>query len=243
MKKYYPLDNEHATGLYKAIGETIEYFYPVGLSAWDAEYHEFPGIKELNEILGEQIGNDKNYKKSWGSFLKKLRKESDKQITSTTYGFVPGFSADLILDSYEDEVLRRVKRIAFAVSLIGPFYSICGIDETFIKDKRDDLPISYHAINVVTGSPYKEFETDFNLIEGVIKNEFPGYKLVPFEICMKYLHNVETLHSMGQEGTVYNALFNHLFNFYTHFYSRGDRSYGAERNPNIGVTLAPPPKN
>ena len=242
MKRYFPLDNKHAAGLYKTIAETIKHFYPVGLSSFDKEYYKYPGMIELGEILATQIGDNKNYIKSWGAFLKKLRKESGKALKATTYGSVPGFSGDLILETYEDEVLRRVKRIAFAVSLIGPFYCVCGIDETFIKDERDERPISYHAINVVTVSPYKEFEAGFNTIENHIKKEFSGYRFIPFETCMRYLQNLETRHSMGQEGTVYNALFNHLFNFYTHYHSRGDRSYGLERNPNIRVTLSPPPK-
>jgi hypothetical protein len=241
MKKYFPLDTNHRTELYSALAKTIKHFYPVGVSTVVSEYHEYPGIKELGDITEDNIGNNKNYRKRWTSFLNKLRKELGKEINGTTYGFVPGFSGDLIIERYEDEVLIRIKRMAFAVSLIGPFYSICGIDETMIKEDDAKFPRFYHSINVVTASPYKEFENDFNCVQYWINKSFTGYKLVPLNVCMMCLKDIETPNSIGQEGTVYSALFNHLFNFYTHYESRGDGYYGAEKDPNFKITLAPPP--
>jgi hypothetical protein len=242
MKKYFRLEIDHKTELSSAITKTIKHFYPTGLSSHEAEYHKYAGVEELKEITGSNIGDNKIYKKRWGSFLNFVRKESGKQVNSTTYGFVPGYSADLILDNFEDEFLIRTKRIAFAVSLLGPFFSICGVDETFIKVKNEGMHGAYHAINVVTASPYMEFENDFNGIKYWIEKKFPGYKFVPFFITMMHLKDTETLYSMGQEGTVYNALFNHLFNFYTHYKSRGDQYYGHEKSTNIKVTLTAPPK-
>ena len=245
MIKYFPLDSTRATSMNSEIANTIKQYYPRGLSNFDPEYGKYPGIIKAHEIICENIGPPEQkpgpYTKKWHSLIKSLRENSEKQIKGTTYGFVPGFSADLILENYEYESFTYTKRIAFAVSMLGPFFSICGIDETFVKEKDREFGGAYNAINVVTASPYKEFEGDFDGIKLLIEKYFPNYKFVPFDVCMMHIKDVQTPHSMGQDCTIYNALFNHLFNFYTHFRSRGDGYYGSERNPNIKVTLTAPP--
>ncbi|MCO5945979.1 hypothetical protein [Mucilaginibacter flavidus] len=240
MKKYFPLDSSY-NSLFKQLGETIKAFYPAGLSSYEPEYHEYAGIKKLQEIIWEGIGVRKNFR-NWSAFVKRVSAKLNKEVDGTTYGLMPGYSADLILERHEDNMLIREKKISFAVSLLGPYYSICGIDQTTIKLLDDEATRYYEAINVVTVSPYREFEADFIFIEQQITKKFKGYKIVPFDICMDFIKDVETLYSMGQEGNIYSALFNHMFNFYAHQRSRGDRYYGLERNPNIKVTLSPPPK-
>ena len=245
MKKYLLLDNHH-TKLISAIVENIKKYYPKDIDSFNPEFMKFPGIIKAFDIIYENIGPPEQkpgpYTRKWRSLMKSLRKSGAENIRGTTYGFVPGFSADLILENFEDEYLTRTKRIAFAVSLIAPFYSICGIDETSIKEKDDEFGRGYHAINVVTASPYKEFANDFKEIELQINKYFPDCKIIPFELCMRYVEGVQTPFSMGQDCTVYNAFFNHLFNFYTHIKSRGDGYYGSEKNPNFKVVLRPPPQ-
>ena len=245
MKKYFPFDNARPGSLYSEIANCIKQYYPNGLSSLHDEYHLYPGIVKRNEIIAENIGPPGQklgpQSKKWEALLKFLNKNADKPIEGTTYGFVPGFSADLILEKFENGTLSYTKRIAFAVSLLGPFFSICGIDETTIKHEDDDFQRYYPAINVVTASPYKEFENDFNGIKYSMQKYFPDYKFIPFYICMMHLDGVQTPDSIGQEETVYNALFNHSFNYYTHHKSRGDNYYGMERNPNIKITLSRPP--
>lgn len=214
MKKYLSLDNHH-TELIAAIVGNIKKYYPKGIDSFDPEFMKFPGILKASDIIYQNIGPREQKPgpctKQWRSLLKSLRKSGAENIRDTTYGFVPGFSADLILEHFEDESLMRTKRIAFAVSLIAPFYSICGVDETSIKEKDDEVRRSYHVINVVTASPYKEFENDFKEIEQQINKYFPGYKIIPFELCMRHIEGVQTPFSMGQDCTVNNAFFNHLF--------------------------------
>ncbi len=237
IDKYFSLENQRDPVLIE-VAKTIRELYPIGINAYSPEYHEYPGIKKIKALMAENIGNNKNYNKIWSSLLKKLRKESGKEINSTTYGVGPGFSGDLVLEKYEDQSLIRVKRIAFAVSLIGPFYSICGVDETFIKDEGK----SYHAINVVTTSPYKEFEGAFNGIKYGIENQFKDYRLVPFLACVQSLKDLDVLNSHRQEGTVYGALFNHLFDYYNYSFPilRGDSVYGYDKSkfPKVALTAS-----
>ncbi|HEY4195546.1 MAG TPA: hypothetical protein VGM63_08420 [Mucilaginibacter sp.] len=245
MKLYFPIPNPR-NKLTTDIANTIKEFYPIGLTRESPDYGAYPGTIKLHEIMSDNIGNNKNFKERWGIFLKKLHKElkqSTYKLASSTYGFAPSFSADLELERYEDESLIRVKRLSFAVSLIGPFFTIFGIDETFIKEKQPEFPAFYHAMNVITPSPYKEFKNDFKYLEQQIEKQFNGYQFVPISMSLRLVKGLH--HDYLECGKVHNALFNHLFDLadpsFRNF--RGDRWYGYGES-NVKVTLAaPPPAN
>ena len=185
MKHYFSFEG-YPDNLRNEIGKAIEEYYPVAIDQQSAEYFEYPGIKKLQEIMQENIANKTTFNELWKSFLVKLRKGLKKKIHSTIYGYVPGFSADLILERYEDEAMLRLKKISFAVSLIGPFFSICGVDETFIKEK-DHPTKAYTSINVITVSPYKEFQKDFLYLKEKIEEAFNGYQFVPMIAGLSFL--------------------------------------------------------
>ncbi|MDR6945176.1 hypothetical protein [Mucilaginibacter pocheonensis] len=240
MKYYFSLEFDPSRSkLLNDIGQAIEKYYPIGFDPDLPEYHQQPGYIKRGDIINENIANANNYQERWGSFINELEQQLDKTILSTTYGFVPGFSADLILEKYEDESLVRIKKISFAISLIGPFFSICGIDETFIKEKNDELKRSYNAINVATVSPYEEFEKDFNYLQNKIEEQFKDYTFVPFRTAMHYIKDFKTPDSIGEDSTLYNALFNHLFNYRSPHFLRGDTLYGYEQNNLVSITLPP----
>lgn len=232
--------------IWAEVADTIKEFYPMGIDRDSPDYENHPGRIKMNNIIADNILDNKNFRKRWGGFLSILGKDLNKtpdDLFSTTYGLRPGFSADLILERYEDDSLLRIKKLTFAVSLIGPFYSVCGIDETFIRNKYHDFGGGggYHAINVITASPYEEFEKDFNHLQRRVETRFKGYKFVPISMCLKM---VKGLHSDFLEyGTVYNALFNHLFNSYYFPLARyrGDKQYGYGENiSGTKITLSPP---
>jgi hypothetical protein len=240
MKHYFSLKG-YPDKLRIEIGKTIEEYYPVGIDQQSAEYFEYPGIKKLELMLAEYSSNNTSFHEVWKLFLIKLPKDLRKKMHSTTYGFVPGFSADLILERYEDEAMVRLKKLTFAVSMIGPFFSICGVDETFIKEK-DHPTKAYGSINVITASPYKEFEKDFLYLKEKIEETFEGYQYVPMIAALSFLENMQIYHSYREEYTVYNALFNHLFDYYDHQkLFRGDMLYGLDKSMLPKVTLRPPP--
>jgi hypothetical protein len=241
MKNYFSLPFDPVRNkLLNDIGSTIEKYYPVGIDPDLPEYHQHPCYIKKGEIMDENIANADNYHKRWVSFTDQLAQQFNKTINGTTYGFVPGFSADLILERYEDESLIRIKKIAFAVSLLGPFFSVCGVDETFIKEKDDELMRSYHATNVITASPYKEFEKEFNHLQHKIEEKYKNYQFVPFRVAMSYIKDFRIPQNIHDDANLYNLLFNHLFNPYTHYFSRGDTSYGYEKSNRVTVILLPP---
>jgi hypothetical protein len=243
MKRYLSLDPKPHNKLAAEIAEAIKEFYPIGVSRESPEYNTHPGVIKMNEIIEDNILNNKNYRQRWGAFLKKLGKDlkkSAEDLHSTTYGLRPGFSADLILERYEDDVLTRIKKLSFAVSLIAPFFTIYGIDETGIKEKDHEFGGTYSAINVITVSPFKEFENDFHYLQRKIEERFIAYKFVPITMSLALVKELNN--EFVQDAKVHNALFNHLFDLYdTSFgYTRGDIRYGYGES-NIKVTLSPPP--
>ena len=243
--RFYFSLSHHPFQIWKEVAETIREFYPIGIDRQSPEYEAHPGWKKRGEIINANIIDNKTYIKRWGGFLKILGKDfntSPDDLQSTTYGVVPGYSADLVLERYEDESLLRIKKLTFAVSLIGPFYSVCGVDETFIKIKHNDYGGGYHAINVITASPHEEFEKDFNHLQRRIETRFKGYKFVPISMCLKMVEGLD--HHFLESGTVYDALFNNLFNFYYFPLARyrGDQYYGYGENiSGVKVILSPPP--
>ena len=245
MKRYLSLDPKPHNKLAVEIAETIKEFYPVGVSRESPEYNAHPGVIKMNEIMEDNILNNKNYKERWGTFLKKMGKDlkkSTENLRSTTYGIGPSFSADLILENYEDDAIIRVKKLSFAISLIGPFYTVYGIDETGIKEKDHEFGGAYRAINVITVSPFKEFEKDFNYVQQQIEHRFANYKFVPIKMSLAEVKGL--YHHYLENAKVHNALFNHLFDLYdTSFgHTRGDTHYGYGES-NIKVTLSPPPSS
>lgn len=241
MVRYLDDLNQRDFKLFKNLVDTIYQYYPKAIQTIQEEYGKSEEIIKVYKIICENIGTPKTKPSQhlvlWRSLLKLIAKKNSTPIRNTTIGFVPGFSADLILEKYEDPTLVRIKRITFAVSMLGPFYSICGVDETIIKvDNR-----SYHAINVVTVSPFMEFEKSFNLVKQSIEEVYPDCSFIPFDICMLHLKDRYSIDSIDNSGTVYSFLFNHLFRYYTHYYSRGDSRFGMPSNSVVKVRLIPPP--
>ena len=232
MKLYLSLTRQH-NKLDTAIADTIKEYYPIALNPQSPEYNAHLGIKKINEAVSEHMNDYKEFIKPWKSFIKKLHKRADKKVHDTSYALALCYSADLILEKYEDSSMVRIKRIAFSVSLLGPFFSVCGVDETIIKEKGSKFGQGYHAINIITVSPYKEFEGCFKLVKNKIEKHFEGYKFVPFWVCARYVKDLHIPYTSGPECTVYNALFNNLLDHYYRDAFRGDTSYGSEVNDTI----------
>lgn len=206
MKRYFPLDNSR-NALYKEIGDVIKEKYPIGLLRETVGYQEHPKIIKIVNAIGDHMDNYNTYIKPWRSFLNKLPRGYKSKIHSIGMPLDLSYSGELVLEKYEDEALVRLKKIVFVVSWLTPFFTVYGIDETFIKDMLDDREVRYHAINVITTSPYKEFEDGFYYLLNAIKAEFPDCKFVPFDASMLYVKDLQTPYSDLDECSVYNALF------------------------------------
>lgn len=237
--RYFPLDNLY-NKLYAEIGETIKQYYPIGITPDSPEYNEHPGMKKIMSIMEENATQNKKFNKPWSDFIKKLRSVSKRKIHNNSLFTDVSFSGELILERYRDESLLRIKKIRFSVSFIAPYFTIYGVDETVIKEKANKFAFGYSAINVITESPYEEFETDFNYLQREIEAQFTDYKFVPIRTSMFYIKDLYTPYSNLDECKLHNALFNGYFD-YTPFTSfRGEMFYGSGPS-SITVELRPPP--
>jgi len=243
MKIYLSLTNPQ-NQLSVKIAETINEYYPTGLEGNSEEYNKHAGIIKLNHLIGEHMNNYNAYIKPWKSFLENLPKGFKSKIHNYGLPHQTSYGGELTLEKYEDDALIRKKKLIFNVSWLGNFYTIYGVDETYIRDKKamGEFDFQYHAINVITVSPHREFENSFNYLKTAIDEQFVGYKLIPFRVCCFYIKDLHTSYSYPHEATVYNTIFNESLDrvYFPLIHLRGDKRYGSEPG-NIKVRLLPPP--
>lgn len=188
------------------IYDTIKRFYPIGIKRDESKmYFSYPGLKELEDIVVDNIHNESHFAERWDNFTKDIEKEIDKEIIGTTYGQAPSFSSYILLDTVSVDDLTRTKELHFFVSLVGPFYTIVGQDNIAVKidDNR-----SYRSTSYLVVSPEKEFADPFKLLCDKIENRFKGFRFVPFEICKQTIEGLNVRYSDENLNSVFHALFN-----------------------------------
>jgi len=213
---------------YWEIYESIVKFYPIGLEQYEGRgiYYEYPGIKKLTEIVVENIHNIKNYRSRWTSFVKEMSKDLKKRKVGTTYGQAPSFSSFLILEKNEIKNIQHQKELHFSVSLVGNFYQIYGIDRTIVLEEDKEKKY-YSRNNVITTSPFKEFKETFENVEIKLKERFPDYRLVPFEIGQTKINGLCVGYLDKSDCTINQALFNDFLSGENiSIFKRGNRFYG-----------------
>lgn len=188
------------------IYDAIKRFYPIGVKKDESKmYFSYPGLKELEDIIVDNIHDDNHFIERWGSFTKDIEKEIDKEIIGTTYGQAPSFSSFLLLDTTSVDNLIRTKELHFFVSLIGPFYTIVGQDNNTVKL---DEHKNYRSTNYLVVSPENEFADTFKLLCDKIENRFEGFRFVPFELCQQTIDGLDVRYSDENLNSVFHALFN-----------------------------------
>jgi len=232
------------------IYEAIKHFYPIGIKRISNAYFDYPGIKELEAKVGSAI-HDAEAFKSWTQFTKEISKHYNLEVIGTTYGQAPSYSADIVIEQTETETFKTVKKLSFALSLVGDFFTIYGVDETFIIEKGDGpYPISYPSINIVTASPFKEFESIFKELKETIETKFKGYKFIPYAVNSMVIDGLQVRYlDDKEECTIFNALFNQFLDSYNSMFLRGDQYFGytdwqtgnSDTFKSVTVVLSPPP--
>ena len=228
--------------------EAIKQYYPIGLEKNEySPYYKYSGIKELEKVVVEAIHGDgnKNYL-GWKTFCEKFSAKQKLTYRGSTYGQAPSFSADFFLEDIDSPRFRHVKKLSVAVSLVGKFFAIYGVDETIVKACNEDgRYLSYRAINAITASPYSEFKSYFLDLKQEVEKEFIGYKFLPFSIHLSIINGLEVRYSDRKECTIFHALFNEQIDLNNQLPVRGDRFFGFEEwateNPKITeITIHPP---
>ncbi len=188
------------------IYDAIKHFYPIGVKKDECKmYFSYPGLKELEDIVVDNIHDDNHFIERWDNFAKDIEKEIGKEVIGTTYGQSPSFSSYVLLDTASIDNLTRSKELHFFVSLVGPFYTIVGQDNNTVKL---DEHTNYRSTSYLVVSPENEFADIFKLLCGKIENRFKRFRFVPFEICQQTIDGLDVRYSDENLNTIFHALFN-----------------------------------
>lgn len=188
------------------IYDAIKRFYPIGVKRDESKmYFSYPGLKELENIIVDNIHDENHFVKRWDNFTKEIEKEIGKEIIGTTYGQAPSFSAYVLLETASIDTLTRTKELHFFVSLVGPFYTIIGQDNNTVKLAENK---NYRCTSYLVVSPENEFAGTFKLLGEKIENRFKGFRFVPYEICHQTIEGLNVSYSDENLHLVFHALFN-----------------------------------
>ncbi|QCW98854.1 hypothetical protein FGM00_01485 [Aggregatimonas sangjinii] len=229
--------NSHSYNLWE-IYEGIKSFYPIGIPQGDGVgiFYEYSGLKKLEDIIIDNIHDENNFQNRWTDYTDELKKIMKKEIIGTTYGQAPCFSSSIIIEKNVVGTCTHLKELHFAKSFVGNFFTIYGLDSTRILDEKDGNK-GYHIANVVTGSPFKEFEKDFLLLENNIRNRYPNHKMIPYSFGRQIIDGLQVRYSDAEICSIQMALFNDMIQPKNNFRftqghvvdnTRGDIYYGLD---------------
>lgn len=220
------------------IYDAIKSFYPLGIPRGEGGgvYFEYAGIKKLEQIVVENIHDENNFKNRWANYRNELAEKLEKEVIGKTYGQSPSFCSSVVLERNEIGNCTHLKELYFAVSLVGNFFSIYGLDSTLILEDQESFK-GYQVANMVTTSPFKECEKVFSTVENSIRERYPTYKMVPFAFGQQIIDGLQVRYSDAEVCSIHMALFNDFVQPRNNFkftqghvvdYTRGDDYYGLE---------------
>lgn len=184
----------------------IRNIYPIGIERNEVDlFLKFAGKQELEDLIVDNIHNETNFHSRWETFEARLAEATGKQVTGTTYGQAPSFSANIELETIELPDRTIFKEVYFAVSLIGPFYTVLGRDRSLVRLSEHRF---YGGTNYLVVSPEDEYRTLFELVCLNIEQQFKGYRFVPFEILTQRLKGLSVYYSDEPADKIFDALFN-----------------------------------
>jgi hypothetical protein len=221
--------------LYQALAR----YYPMGIRAQeygqeDPLLETYPGYQEMGTLIQENIVNRKQYRERWGSFLKQLKADFQLPVREPdTDLLVPSFSGLLQLKKTQQQDSLYLKELHFSVSLLGPFYTLFGMDKSvlplpnpyaFPQAGGQTPQTPYEAIHALTVSPFEEYSELFGQLQDKIRERFSGYKFVPYHIHCMYLEGLRLGGPGTEESSLYQLFFNNLLD--RRIPSRGDGHWG-----------------
>lgn len=245
MKKYFSFNPKYYN--YWPVYTTIGKYYPIGAdqSAWPEFRQEYPGTIALNELIAHAF-EEKQFD-AWRNFRKQVGHTLQKETFDYSSIHFPAYTAEVILNTFKYETVTHVQKLLLSISFAGPFFSLCGIDETVVTIYDEKGPNgSVNTINAITTSPSGDFATAFTTTEQLIREQFSGYKLVPLSISSMYVKGVYNSFTEESENTVHAALFGNQLNDYgVAINYSGDEYYGwnewRTEEPLPEWTAYPPP--
>lgn len=222
---------------FSLIADTVKKYFPVDQAKrlTPEAVESSPGFKAIGRIVDEEFLDQKAYRAKWGKLTSHLKKAFKKPVHGQPdlagQGGC-GFLGEVIIEEDKKPDFIRQKSLKFYVSILGPFFSIHGVDSSVAlleigSRVRDVNKGNFAATHAITISPVFEYQEAFIQLEDELRSFFPGYLFVPYEVGMSTIKNVsvadETRDTRSLD-TVYEALFG--TGAVHHCLMRGDRFYG-----------------
>src|SRR5689334_13861066 len=176
-----PFKNQYRDQDFTLIANTIkEYFRvskPKRLTAKTVA--SSPGFKKMGKIVNEEFLNQKAYRQKWGKLTSHLKKAFKRPVQGHPDLSGGGFFGEVIIEEQKKPDFIRQKSLRFYVSIIGPFFSIHGVDSsTALLEIESRVPEfnkgNFAATNAITLSPIFEYKEVFTKLENELRAFFPG---------------------------------------------------------------------
>jgi hypothetical protein len=202
----------------------LQRYYPLGLNPEESvDVRAYPGYQELEACIVEHIHNESVFQAHWGAFETELAASTGFPVRGTTYGQAPCFSAVLELGTTTGGKWRVEQELFFAVSLVGPFYTVLGRDQ--LVSPLDEHTVVHHTA-FLTVSPFGAYESVFSHVCAAIEGHFAGYRFVPFMLATLPLSGLCLPGREGATQPLFYGLFNDQLDVQAH--TMGERGYKQE---------------
>jgi hypothetical protein len=234
----YPFKNDYRDHDLAMIYDIIKDHYPVeGKKRYTHKtISTSPAFEKVNRLVNEEFLNPKAYKAKWEKFASVLKKELKRPVYSyPELGHSPCFHGEVMLKEIKETDFIRGKTLHFNISVIGPFFSIQGIDSSNAILPIDPRPHiqpetgNFVATHASTVSPIFEYKEMFNRLEELIRQHFPIYRFIPYSVGMSTIKNIsikDDLSDFRILDTVYEGLFGR--GAVNDCLTRGDTNYGLD---------------
>jgi hypothetical protein len=209
--------------------ESINKYYSTGVvneSNYELNNQDqsiYQGQKELTKVILDNIHDEKVYTSTWKEISLFIEEKTARAVESTTYGQAPCISGEIEIQRSSMPGLVRLKKLNYFISLLGPYYSIIGSDESIISDNG-----THYVTNLLIASPVYDYEETYKLTESIFTEKLPGYRQIPFHLCKERINGLRVTYTESEST---NYLFNALFNDHLDLSITcvGDTLYGADK--------------
>jgi hypothetical protein len=216
----------------KVIGE----YFPVGRGKriTPEAASSFAGFQKRGELYNSEFLNEKAYRAKWGKLSRHIKKLLKRKVWEFPDMMGGGFVGEVTIFEDRHPDFERKKSLRFYVSILGPFFSIHGIDSvrSLLATGLDSRPADkghFDATVAITVAPIFEYLDDFKILEAALRVFFPGYLMVPHCVGMSTIRNISNAEDYGPlrpMDTIYEALFGTMAVHACPF--RGDSRYGMD---------------
>jgi len=217
-----PFHNQYPDHDFSPILRIIKRYFPIDRPdrLTPESISSSPGFKKISKIVNTEYLNEKNYRAKWRKLTKRLEKVFKRPVMAFPNlhgGQGGGFFGEVIIEEHKTTEFTRQKSLQFHISIIGPFFTIQGVDSSTAFLEIDSMPRipeltrgNFDATHAVTTSPAFEYREPFKELEDELRAFFPGYLFVPYQVGMSTIKNIsvqDDLRDPRSMDTIYEALF------------------------------------